>query len=211
MVSTRQLIGDRKPALVIIDNFKGQVTAAVNALLEEHDIHVCLLPPNTTDRLQPLNISVNKAAKDFLKGKFQEWYSDRIMEQLDGQDIEASDIQPIDLRMTVLKEVGAKWLVEMVEHFERNPQIIVNRFIQSGITAALDGCQVENESEEDNETESEDLESEEESENSDFVEDLEMSDRYFISFDSHSVPVSIVSCLSFTGSISPTAADQICR
>ena len=52
---------DDSPALVIMDNFKGQVTSVVTSLLEENDIHVCLLLPNTTDRLQPMDIiSVNK-------------------------------------------------------------------------------------------------------------------------------------------------------
>ena len=57
--------GNDAPALIIMDNFKGQVTSAVNSLLDANNIHVCLLPPNTTDRLQPLDISVNKSAKDF--------------------------------------------------------------------------------------------------------------------------------------------------
>ena len=82
-----------------MDNFKGQVTASVNALLEENDIYACLLPPNTTDRLQPLDVSVNKPAKDFLRRKFEEWYTEQVIKQLDGQDpdmgedleIEASD------------------------------------------------------------------------------------------------------------------------
>ena len=146
--SVRQQLGDRKPALVIIDNFKGQVTASLTSLLEEHDIHVCLLPPNSTDRLQPMDISVNKPAKDFLRAKFQEWYSNQVMEQLEGQDVDMADIQPIDLRMTVLKEVGAKWLTRMAEYFEENPRIIVNGFIKSGITAALDGHVEESELEE---------------------------------------------------------------
>ena len=90
--NVRHLLGDRKPAIVIIDNFKAQITAPVNALLEEHNIHVCLLPANTTNLLQPMDISVNTPAKDFLKRKFQEWYSNQVMEQLEGQDIEMSDI-----------------------------------------------------------------------------------------------------------------------
>ena len=61
-----------KSAAVIIDNFKGQVTDAVIDLLEEHGIYVCLLHANTTDRLQPMDVGVNKPAKDFLKQQFEE-------------------------------------------------------------------------------------------------------------------------------------------
>lgn len=46
----REVVGTEKAALVIIDNFKGQITTAVNNLLEQN-ILVCLLPPNTTDFL----------------------------------------------------------------------------------------------------------------------------------------------------------------
>jgi len=54
-------------AVVIMDNFKGQVTLAVSALLEENNIHVCLLPPNTTNKLQPMDLTVNKSARIFLR------------------------------------------------------------------------------------------------------------------------------------------------
>ena len=70
----RGMLGD-KPALVIMDNFKGQVTTKINDLLEANNIHVCLLPPNTTDTLQPMDMSVNKPAKDYLKRIFEQWYS----------------------------------------------------------------------------------------------------------------------------------------
>ena len=55
---TRELLGEDK--VVIMDNFKGQVTAAMT---DKHRIHSYLLPPNTTDRLQPMDISVNKPVK----------------------------------------------------------------------------------------------------------------------------------------------------
>ena len=46
-------------------NFKGQVTPAINELLEANNIQVCLLPPNMNDLLQPMDIAVNKPAKIF--------------------------------------------------------------------------------------------------------------------------------------------------
>ena len=70
-------------AVVIMDNFKGQITSPVSALLEENNIHVCPLPPNTTDKLQPMDLTVNKPAKDFLREKFQEWHFNEIRQQLD--------------------------------------------------------------------------------------------------------------------------------
>ena len=89
----RDDLGEDKTALVVMDNFKGQVTQPVTALLENHNIHICLLPANTTDLLQPMDISVNKPAKDFLKQQFNQWYTEQVMKQLEGKDdIEASGL-----------------------------------------------------------------------------------------------------------------------
>ena len=63
---------DSASALVIIDNFKGQVTDAIHILLEENNISVALLPANTTDLLQPLDIAVNKPAKNYVRQQFQD-------------------------------------------------------------------------------------------------------------------------------------------
>ena len=51
------------PALVLFDNFKGQCTNSLLQTLTENNIHYVFIPPNCTDRLQPLDISVNKSAK----------------------------------------------------------------------------------------------------------------------------------------------------
>ena len=51
-----------------------------------------------------MDISINKPAKNFIKNKFQEWYSDQIMKQLEGHG-ESIEIEPIDLSMQVLKEL----------------------------------------------------------------------------------------------------------
>lgn len=56
-------------ALVIVDNFKGEVTPAISELLETNNIHVCFLLANTTDQLQPMDVAVNKPVKYFLKHK----------------------------------------------------------------------------------------------------------------------------------------------
>ena len=111
---TRENVGEDKTALVIIDNFKGQITESVIQLLEDHNVHVCTLPPNTTNLLQLMDISVNKPAKDYFRARFDEWYSQEVMKQLDGrdsEDLQSIDIQPINLSMPVMKLAGLwTWL-----------------------------------------------------------------------------------------------------
>ncbi len=53
-------------ALVLMDNFSGQTTTAVLEKAEEQGIILVMVPAGTTDRLQPLDVSTNKAAKDYL-------------------------------------------------------------------------------------------------------------------------------------------------
>ena len=54
------------PSLLLFDNFKAQCTPDVLQILDDNNINVCLIPLNCNDRLQPLDISVNKVAKEFL-------------------------------------------------------------------------------------------------------------------------------------------------
>jgi len=67
-------------------------------------VYVAIVPANCTDRLQPLDLSVNKAAKGFLRRKFNSWYSDQICDQL------RRGIKPaksVDLRLSIVKPLGA--------------------------------------------------------------------------------------------------------
>ena len=112
------------PALVIFDNFKGQCTTELLRMLDSNNINVILIPANCTDRLQPLDISVNKSVKEFLRSKFQEWYSKKICSQLKGE----KEKSPIDLRLSILKPEGAKWMISAYNYLVSKPDIISNGF-----------------------------------------------------------------------------------
>ena len=59
-------LADNYPALLTFDNFKAQYTIPILTLLDQNNINVVLICLNSTDRLQPLDLSVNKSAKSFL-------------------------------------------------------------------------------------------------------------------------------------------------
>ena len=55
----------KHPALVIFDNFSAQTMKAIVQLLEDNQERIAMIPPNCTERLQLLDVSVNKAVKIF--------------------------------------------------------------------------------------------------------------------------------------------------
>ena len=85
-----------------------------------------MVPANCTDLLQPLDISVNKPAKLFLRSKFQEWYSDQVCQQL----IKKQDVA-VDLQLSVVKPLGATWMMQFVDYIKTKPEIVINGFWRS--------------------------------------------------------------------------------
>ena len=59
------------PVLLLFDNFKAQCIEDILTLLDTKNIDFVIIPANFTDRLQQLNHSINKAAKEFLYGNFK--------------------------------------------------------------------------------------------------------------------------------------------
>ena len=59
---------------------------------------------------------MKKPVKAFLRHKFKEWYATNLISQLEESNLE--DIQPIDLELPVLKNCGARWLVEAAWYFD---------------------------------------------------------------------------------------------
>ena len=66
-------VGPEQAALAIFDHFRGQMTDNVIGCLERHNINSVLIPTCCTDKLQPMDVSVNRAAKALLEREFQHW------------------------------------------------------------------------------------------------------------------------------------------
>ena len=63
---------------------------------------------------QPLDLTVNGAAKDFLKTKFTEWFAKKIDEGLqEGKELE--DIE-VKFGLTTLKPLHASWVCNLYDY-----------------------------------------------------------------------------------------------
>ena len=120
-------------ALLIFDVFKGQ-TSAVNNLLKKNDIIVIHVPNNHTNLFQPLDISVNKSAKCSIADKFQNRYAE-VFQQL-NTGVTAHDFK-VGGKLSIMKPLHAKWVIEMYHDLKRSKQIIVSGFTKAHITKAV--------------------------------------------------------------------------
>ena len=59
-----------------------------------------------------MDLSVNKSAKDFLKAQFQNWYAEQVVTYID-KNSDKVEAAKIDLSLTQMKPLDAKWLVKL--------------------------------------------------------------------------------------------------
>ena len=90
-----------------------------------------------TQLFQPLDLTVNKHCKSYLKRLFSEWYAQQIENQLSlGKKVEEIKIE---FRLTTLKPLHAKWLVEYYNKItsENGSSVIINGWKAAGIYDAI--------------------------------------------------------------------------
>ena len=84
-------------AFFIIGVFLGQMAPPMLYKLQENFIFLVYIPPNTTNLFQlfqPLDLTVNGAAKVFMKGRFTGWYSQEIWrESVSGKELNHINIK----------------------------------------------------------------------------------------------------------------------
>lgn len=108
----------------MFDAFSTQSKDIISEALGRKQNFACQNTSKCTDRLQPLDLAVNKPAKDFVHRKFNVWYANLVQKKL-GADKNYSEIK-IDINMEVIREVSATWLVGVYDHLCSNPDVIKN-------------------------------------------------------------------------------------
>ena len=115
---------------------RGAIHPSIFLLFEANSIIVVKVPANCTDRLQPMNLSVNKAVKAFLRKK----NSDLVF--TGGRKLYRTTLSrtfiPVNLRMSILKLLGVEQLVSAYQYLQSNGSLARNRFQAAGITGILE-------------------------------------------------------------------------
>ena len=83
----------------------------------KNDCKLVIVPHNLTDKLQPLDITINQKAKKFISHKFNTWSVDRVSEQL--------------------KPLHVCWIVDIYTYLKQQKESILNRLDKAGITEAV--------------------------------------------------------------------------
>ena len=124
-----------KPWLLMCDVFKGQWTDAVKDGVKESNGKMVRVPNNWTNYFQPLDLTVNKSSKDFLRQEAQSWYSQEIGKQMEAG--KRPDEIKVDVCISVVKPLHAKWTVKYYDYARNNPDLIINGWKESGIINKL--------------------------------------------------------------------------
>ena len=112
--------------------FRGQMTDPVLLKLRENSIFLVRVLPNMTNLFQPLDLTVNGAAKAFLKRKYTEWYSGEVSKAL-ADGIALDDFE-------ILTSFHAKRIVELYNYLasEKGHDVIGNGWKSAEITGAIE-------------------------------------------------------------------------
>lgn len=131
-VRLQEGLPENHPALCILDIFKAHTVESVKSLFADHNIRLVFVPANCTGDLQPLDASGNGDFKAALRAEFISWYAAKVAE---GDD----DALPnINLSLSAMKPLHARWLVKAWEALRDNSNAIINGWVKTGIKGALE-------------------------------------------------------------------------
>ncbi len=123
-----------QPALAIFDCFKGQTTPAILDLLQKHNKNYSFCA-NCTDKLQPMDVSINKPMKDEMKSQFQLWYASEVQKQL--KDAIPINSVKVEVSGAAVKNKSANWIISSWHAIENKPDMAINGFRKVGILDAI--------------------------------------------------------------------------
>ena len=121
-------------SLIIMDTFKGQDNDTMKELCAVNHCEIVIVPHNLINKLQPMDISVNKAAKSYISIKYNEWFSDQVSSQLiswrDPTQVKVST------KLRDIKPMHARSIVDLY-NYPQIREMITHGFDSAGIPEAV--------------------------------------------------------------------------
>ena len=118
-----------------MDTFKGQDNEAMKSLCNKNNCELVSVPHNLTNKFQLLDLIINQKAKKYVSSKFNEWYAERVSKQL--MNGKAPGDVKVSLKLSDLKPLHAKWIVEMYGYLKQQKESVVKGFEKAGILDAV--------------------------------------------------------------------------
>ena len=86
-----------------------------------------------------MDLSVKKTAKSFIQNKYNDWFANQIFTQLqNGKD--PTDVK-ISSKLSNLKPLHAKWIVDWYNHVIKEKEMIVRGFNSAGILEVVQNAE----------------------------------------------------------------------
>ncbi|KAH3834638.1 hypothetical protein DPMN_107970 [Dreissena polymorpha] len=120
-------------AIALFDIFKATQSPTLLKKLKDNNITPLFVPASCTDRLQPLNLSVNFEYKQSLKGCFHDCYSNQVAKMLGDKDGDVTTVANVDMKTSTLKPIHAEWLISTHYKMEGRGDLIIAGFKKAGL------------------------------------------------------------------------------
>ena len=126
-------------SLIIMDTFNGQDNEEIKYLCLKNNCELVIVPHNLTNKFHPLDLTINQNAKKFVSNQFNKWYVERASRQLtNGKS--PGDVK-VSLKLSDLKPLHAKWVVEMYEYLKEQKESFTKGFEKAAIMEAVKSAQ----------------------------------------------------------------------
>ena len=118
----------KKPAMLVLDSFRGHLVDDVKRELSEGKTDLVIIPGGLTSILQLLDVSISKPFKDNIRQVYGDWVTNGNKEKTPSRKVRHPSL-----------ELKCSWMIQSWTLITRD--IISKSFKKTGISNALDGSE----------------------------------------------------------------------
>lgn len=125
----------RERSLLVMDSFRAHITDDVKKQLRRGNVVPAIIPGGCTSKLQPLDVSINKPVKSYLRRSWTEYIRDAT------NALQSSDETSNGRIKTASKQIVLDWVINAMDTLKEKRAMIVKSFKVCGISVNLSGSE----------------------------------------------------------------------